>query len=213
MSSGEKKVAPLPAAEEYLVVRVLDVKKNVTREVKCVGGRVEKLMEAIDKEFGIPIKRQRLICSGRLLRADERLDASISKTIHLFPRSEDAPPARSITAAPVGLNARRTTDRRMNEDPFHTSDFSRLALFESAMDIEQQQQFEEQQLSDVSELGTPREFFWGFVLGMLLGFIMLLYLWERSISHRQKMGILAGATAQLFVKYLHSGFAAAQTGP
>ena len=43
------------------------------------------------------------------------------------------------------------------------------------------------------------------VMGFLLGFIMLLYLWERSVSHRQKMGILTGASCQIVGKYLHSG--------
>ena len=42
-------------------------------------------------------------------------------------------------------------------------------------------------------------------MGFLLGFIMLLYLWERSVSHRQKMGILTGASCQIVGKYLHSG--------
>ena len=43
------------------------------------------------------------------------------------------------------------------------------------------------------------------VYQVLLGFIMLLYLWERSVSHRQKMGILTGASCQIVGKYLHSG--------
>ena len=63
-----------------------------------------------------------------------------------------------------------------------------------------------QQLGDV-ELGAPREFVWGFVMGFVLGFIMLFWLWERSVSHRQKMGILTGVTAQLSMKFVRARLA------
>ena len=63
-----------------------------------------------------------------------------------------------------------------------------------------------QQLGDV-ELGVPREFVWGFVMGFVLGFIMLFWLWERSVSHRQKMGILTGVTAQLSMKFVRARLA------
>ena len=44
-------------------------------------------------------------------------------------------------------------------------------------------------------------------MGFVLGFIMLFWLWERSVSHRQKMGILTGVTAQLSMKFVRARLA------
>ena len=88
----------------------------------------------------------------------------------------------------------------------HFDEVSRLSI-RGALDVERGRAARDEfrrTRADV-DLGTPREFVWGFFMGFLLGFIMLLYLWERSVSHRQKMGILTGASCQIVGKYLHSG--------
>jgi hypothetical protein len=45
--------------------------------------------------------------------------------------------------------------------------------------------------------GSSRDFVWGFIMGFCLGFIMLLWLWQIPMSHKQKMGILTGVSCQL----------------
>jgi len=41
-------------------------------------------------------------------------------------------------------------------------------------------------------LGTDRDFLWGFVLGYLVGFMMMFWVWMPTVPHRQKLGILTG---------------------
>jgi hypothetical protein len=50
-----------------------------------------------------------------------------------------------------------------------------------------------------------REFFYGFMLGFGLGFMMIFCIWDRNVSHKQKWGILAGIMLQI-------GFTAMQQG-
>jgi len=152
-------------------------------------------------------------------------------TIHLFPRASDAPPARTPHHQTPGLSARfanRGVSREQQQILEDEALATRLALQwqggplasvsagspddELRADPERGLPFADVGGPDAADLGTPREFLVGFVMGAVLGFIMLLYLWERSVSHRQKMGILAGATAQLFFKYIHSVFEATAAG-
>ena len=48
-------------------------------------------------------------------------------------------------------------------------------------------------------LGTPRDFVWGFILGFFVGFFLLFWVWMPTVSHRQKLGILAGIGVQLLL--------------
>uniref|UniRef100_A0A7S2SSC9 Ubiquitin-like domain-containing protein n=1 Tax=Rhizochromulina marina TaxID=1034831 RepID=A0A7S2SSC9_9STRA len=50
------------------------------------------------------------------------------------------------------------------------------------------------------EEGSYRDFVWGFFLGFFFGVIMLFWLWEHG-SYRQKMGIMAGISCQLLLRY------------
>jgi len=52
-------------------------------------------------------------------------------------------------------------------------------------------------LQGIDEMGTTRDFLWGFVLGFSLGTLMLLCVFERSVNYRNKLGIIAGVLAQL----------------
>jgi hypothetical protein len=47
-------------------------------------------------------------------------------------------------------------------------------------------------------LGSWREFGFGFMAGFVLGFMMIFCIWDRNITHKQKLGILAGILMQLF---------------
>lgn len=59
---------------------------------------------------------------------------------------------------------------------------------------------------DGSNLGLPRDLVLGFLMGLFLGIIMLFWIWERSVSHRHKMGILSGISCQLAIRYLKKYF-------
>lgn len=56
---------------------------------------------------------------------------------------------------------------------------------------------EEDGRESVAELGSYRDFFYGLVLGYLLGFMMIFCVWDRNLPHRQKLGILTGIMLQL----------------
>jgi len=56
---------------------------------------------------------------------------------------------------------------------------------------------------DVAAPGSMRDFVWGFFMGFFLGVIMLFWLWERSVSQRQKMGIIFGVSLQLSLNFVH----------
>lgn len=45
--------------------------------------------------------------------------------------------------------------------------------------------------------GTNREFFFGFFMGFMLGFMMIFCVWDRNVSHKQKLGIMLGVLVQL----------------
>jgi hypothetical protein len=53
-------------------------------------------------------------------------------------------------------------------------------------------------------VGTDRDFFWGFVLGYCVGFLMMLWVWVPTVTQRQKMGILCGISFQLALGLLRS---------
>ena len=48
-----------------------------------------------------------------------------------------------------------------------------------------------------TSIQARREFMWGFIMGFCLSYIMLFWLWERSMTHYQKMGILSGVSLRL----------------
>jgi hypothetical protein len=56
-----------------------------------------------------------------------------------------------------------------------------------------------------SEMGQPRDFVAGFLMGFLLGVIMLFWIWEQG-PYRQKMGIMSGVCCQLALRYMKRSF-------
>lgn len=52
---------------------------------------------------------------------------------------------------------------------------------------------------DDQGLGTYFDFVWGFITGFMLGFIMIFCIWDRNVTHRQKVGILFGIICQLLI--------------
>ena len=46
--------------------------------------------------------------------------------------------------------------------------------------------------SDDEETGDQRDFWFGFLVGITVGFIVLFCVWDRNISYRQKLGLLFG---------------------
>ena len=53
-------------------------------------------------------------------------------------------------------------------------------------------------------VGTDRDFFWGFILGFFVGFLMLLWVWMPTVPHKQKLGILTGISFQLALSMMRS---------
>ena len=53
-------------------------------------------------------------------------------------------------------------------------------------------------------VGTDRDFIWGFLLGFLVGLLMLVWVWMPSVPHKQKLGILTGISFQLALSMLRS---------
>jgi hypothetical protein len=54
-------------------------------------------------------------------------------------------------------------------------------------------------------VGTDRDFFWGFVLGYFVGFLMMLWVWMPTVPHKQKLGILTGISFHMAVGLMKSG--------
>jgi hypothetical protein len=54
-------------------------------------------------------------------------------------------------------------------------------------------------------MGTDRDFALGFWLGFFVGFLMLVWVWMPTVSHKQKLGILTGITVQLALTMLQNG--------
>ena len=46
-------------------------------------------------------------------------------------------------------------------------------------------------------IGTDRDFIWGFTLGYFVGFMMMFFVWMPTVSHKQKLGILGGISLKL----------------
>jgi len=197
-------------------IRVLDV--SGTAKIVRVGGgdgaTVNGLMDAVARHLDVPLDRQRLICMGRIMKRGELLSAyGQIRTVHLFPLAAgavartDAQRAAANRVEEMSPALRQAPDFDMSLLDARFADAVREAQFANAdQELGHAQTFEHDAYD--SELGTPRDFFLGFVMGFVLGFIMLIYLWERSVPHKQKLGILAGASAQLLVKYMHGGAAA-----
>jgi hypothetical protein len=57
---------------------------------------------------------------------------------------------------------------------------------------------------DEAEIGSYREFMWGFIMGSLLGFVTIFCVWDRNVSHRQKIGILFGIIFQMLIGAVQS---------
>lgn len=55
------------------------------------------------------------------------------------------------------------------------------------------------QVESAAELGTVKDFFYGLLMGYLLGFIVLFCMWDRNIPYRQKTGILVGMLLQMML--------------
>lgn len=51
-------------------------------------------------------------------------------------------------------------------------------------------------------VGTDRDFIWGFSLGFFVGFMMMFFVWMPTVPHKQKLGILSGISIKLALTML-----------
>jgi hypothetical protein len=54
-------------------------------------------------------------------------------------------------------------------------------------------------LQGINELGTAKDWIWGFMLGCSFGTLMLLCVFERSMNYRNKLGIISGVFMQVML--------------
>jgi len=52
------------------------------------------------------------------------------------------------------------------------------------------------------EVGSARDFLFGVALGYLLGIVMIFCVWDRNVSHRQKLGIICGIMLQTMMNIM-----------
>lgn len=50
-----------------------------------------------------------------------------------------------------------------------------------------------------TNIGTDKDFAWGFTLGFLVGFVMIFFVWMPTVPHKQKIGILTGLSFKLLL--------------
>lgn len=62
-----------------------------------------------------------------------------------------------------------------------------------------------------TQVGTYRDFIWGFFMGFMLGFLMLFCVWDRHVPHRQKIGILLGVFMSIMLDNSRAAAAASST--
>jgi hypothetical protein len=55
-----------------------------------------------------------------------------------------------------------------------------------------------------SSSGTFREFLWGVLLGVSLGFLMIFCVWDRNISAKQKLGLMVGISIHMLTGYFQN---------
>ena len=48
-----------------------------------------------------------------------------------------------------------------------------------------------------NNVGTERDFAWGFTLGFFIGFVMMFFVWMPTVPHKQKLGILCGLSLKI----------------
>jgi DUF2407 C-terminal domain len=56
-----------------------------------------------------------------------------------------------------------------------------------------------------AQVGTDKDFVYGFFLGFFVGFFMLVWVWMPTVPHKQKLGILTGISFQLALGMLKQG--------
>ena len=63
--------------------------------------------------------------------------------------------------------------------------------------------------------GTDGDLVCGFLLGFVIGPLMLFWLWERSLSRKLKVGIVCGVVVQVFVSWgpsMHGSWSSSSSG-
>merc|ERR550514_101061 len=64
-------------------------------------------------------------------------------------------------------------------------------------------QQDDDRFSREPNIGTRFDFALGLVLGMLLGFIALIWVWQWRVSRRQKMGIMLGIMINIIFSFMN----------
>ena len=181
---------------------VVKVKCNDVGEVEIEvtpDETVDELKQKLISKLNIAVdKRVRLISAGKLLEPGTKklVEFSIShgSFIHCVVSNPPAaaastPSSSSAGSASIdqqgGLN--EFMDRSNGDGMWRSTPVANFNLLGEA---------------EYSPLGSNRDFFLGLMMGYLVGGIMLFCVWDRGVSHRQKVGILMGVTLQIITSIL-----------
>lgn len=53
-----------------------------------------------------------------------------------------------------------------------------------------------------TDYGSLRDFIYGFIMGFIFGFMMIFCVWDRNVTHKQKIGLLAGILVNMIYSIL-----------
>eukprot|EP01097_Dermamoeba_algensis_P011391 TRINITY_DN881_c0_g4_i1.p1 TRINITY_DN881_c0_g4~~TRINITY_DN881_c0_g4_i1.p1 ORF type:complete len:233 (+),score=40.94 TRINITY_DN881_c0_g4_i1:39-701(+) len=176
---------------------------------------VKYLREKVQIALGFPTTTAiRLIYLGKVLDDDSRSlhDLSFFDQCHIHcspaPRANHPPPHVAVQIE----EPQRFGFDRLREFGFSSTDIAEIrAQFQPNSHLQSEEDFvnnmidsnhrpseQEAQLSIAQELqnrqseGSYEDLFLGMVMGFLLGFIVVFFLWDKSLSRRTKFGIVAG---------------------
>ena len=181
---------------------VVKVKCNDVGEVEMEvtpDETIDELKQKLISKLNIAAdKRVRLISAGKLLEPGTKklVEFSISHGSFIHCVVSNAPALATAipsSSSAGGLNIDQQgglnefMDRSNGDVMWRTTPVANFNLLGEA---------------EYSPLGSNRDFFLGLMMGYLVGGIMLFCVWDRGVSHRQKVGILMGVTLQIITSIL-----------
>ena len=200
-----------PKSENDAVPLLTDTENrrgNIVVKVKCndVGEveievtsdeTIDELKQKLISKLNIAAdKRVRLISAGKLLEPGTKKLSEFSITDGSFIHCVVSNPPAAATDTPssssaggVNIDQQGGSNEFMDRDVMWRS--TPVANFNLLGEAE------------YSPLGSNRDFFFGLMMGYLVGGIMLFCVWDRGVSHRQKVGILMGVTLQIITSIMN----------
>ena len=133
--------------------------------------------------------RQPIIAlSGHIPRRNDETDESYHYRIE--ERFMDS--QRRLTTSSFNLTSYYNTDNMNNEINDTTSFLNINNDTNTSTNNHNSEEFD--------DLGTYKDFFMGYLIGFTIGFIVIFCIWDRNLSHRQKVGLLCGLASSTLLE-------------